>query len=270
MALAKSYDALNIKEKCVKSMPFEQLALLIESTGTLHAVKALLDRFESRLKVIRAISSSSHTPGMENIDHLLKRVATPKKRTPPKKTPWGREATKKATRPREMTMNPTILSRYQVRVALCAYMILSHPEAVFSGQGEQEIALAKSAEEFVQQFELLLKIVLEGPVHSSDEESDSMSPKRWTFRTQLAAFDKAWCSYLNCFVVWKVKDAQLLEGDLVRAACQLELSMMQKCKVTPDGNSSDLTHDMKAIQKQVYTHTHTHVCPFDQLQFYPE
>lgn len=251
VALAKSYDALNIKVKCVKSMPFEQLALLIESTDTLHAVKALLDRFESRLKVIRAIASSSHTPGMENIDHLLKRVATPKKRTPLRKTPWGREATKKAIRPREMTKNPTRLSRYQVRVALCAYMILSHPEAVFSGQGEQEIALAKSAEEFVQQFELLLKIVLEGPVHSSDEESDSMSPKRWTFRTQLAAFDKAWCSYLNCFVVWKVKDAQLLEGDLVRAACQLELSMMHKCKVTPDGDSSDLTHDMKAIQKQV-------------------
>ena len=42
----------------------------------------------------------------------------------------------------------------------------------------------------------------------------------------LQRFDKAWCSYLNCFVVWKVKDARLLEEDLVRAACQLELSMI--------------------------------------------
>ncbi|KAJ6342852.1 hypothetical protein OIU78_010716 [Salix suchowensis] len=42
---------------------------------------------------------------------------------------------------------------------------------------------------------------------------------------------------LNCFVVWKVKDAQSLEGDLVRAACQLEL--------TPGGSN-----DIKAIQKQ--------------------
>lgn len=251
MSLAKAYDALNIKEKHVKSMPFEQLALLIESADTLHAVKALLDRFESRLKVLRAIASTSHTPGTENIDHLLKRVATPKKRTTPRKTPRGREA-KKATTSRETANNLTRLSRYPVRVALCAYMILSHPEAVFSGQGEREIALAKSAEEFVHEFELLLKIVLEGPVHSSDEESESVTPKRSTFRSQLAAFDKAWCGYLNCFVLWKVKDAQLLEEDLVRAACQLELSMMQKCKMTPEGDSSDLTHDLKAIRKQVY------------------
>jgi hypothetical protein len=53
-------------------------------------------------------------------------------------------------------------------------------------------------------------------------------------------------------VVWKVKDARLLEEDLVRAACKLELSMMQTCKLTVDGQSSNnLTHDMKAIQKQV-------------------
>jgi hypothetical protein len=51
--------------------------------------------------------------------------------------------------------------------------------------------------------------------------------------------------------VWKVKDAQSLEEDLVRAACQLELSMIQKCKLTPEGSTDALTHDMKAIQKQV-------------------
>lgn len=232
-------------------MPFEQLAVLIGSPDTLHAVKALLDRFEGRLKVLRAVASTKHTASLENIDHLLKRVASPKKRTTPRIALRGRDA-KKAATSRETVKNPAKVSRYPVRVALCAYMILSHPEAVFSGQGEREIALAKAAKEYVREFELLLKIVLEGPVHSSDEESDSMTPKRSTFRSQLATFDKAWCSYLNCFVIWKVKDAQLLEEDLVRAACQLELSMMQKCKMTPEGDSSDLTHDMKAIQKQVY------------------
>ncbi|POO04205.1 T-complex [Trema orientale] len=250
LALVKAYDTLNINEKCVKSMPFDQLAVLIGSPDTLHAVKALLDRFESRLKVSRAVASANHTAGLENIDHLLKRVASPKKRTTPRTALRGRD-TKKAATSRETARNPAKLSRYQVRVALCAYMILSHPEAVFSSQGEREIALAKAAEEFVREFELLLKIILEGPVQSSDEESDSMIPKRWTFKSQLATFDKAWCSYLNCFVIWKVKDAQLLEEDLVRAACQLELSMMQKCKMTPEGDSSDLTHDLKAIQKQV-------------------
>lgn len=142
------------------------------------------------------------------------------------------------------------LSRYQVRIVLCVYMILGHPVAVFSDQGEREIDLAKSAEKFVQEFELLMKIILDGPIQSSNEESDHALARRWTFRSQLAAFDAAWCSYLNSFVMWKVNDAESLEEDLVRAACQLELSMIQTCKMTPDGDSGAVIHDMKAIQKQ--------------------
>lgn len=249
--MAKAYDALKISEKHVKSMPFEQLALTIESIDTLQTVKALLNRFESRLNIFRAVASNNHPSSLDNIDHLLKRVASPKRRTTPRTSLKGREANK-AAHLRETAKNPAKLSRYPVRVVLCAYMIISHPDAVFSGQGEREISLAKSAEEFIRELELLLKIILEGPLHSSDEESDSTISTRWTFRSQLAAFDKAWCSYLNFFAVWKVKDAQLLEEDLVRAACQLELSMIQTCKMTPEGYSSDLTHDMKAIQKQVY------------------
>lgn len=56
---------------------------------------------------------------------------------------------------------------------------------------------------------------------------------------------------MNNFVLWNVKDAQSLEGDLVRAACHLELSMIQTCKMTAEGDSGSLTHDMKAIQRQV-------------------
>jgi len=80
-------------------------------------------------------------------------------------------------------------------------MILGHPDAVFSGMEECEIALAKATQEFVHMFELLMKIVLDGLVHNFDEESVSAAMNRCTFRSQLAAFDKAWCSYLNCFVV---------------------------------------------------------------------
>ncbi|KAJ0078070.1 hypothetical protein Patl1_36836 [Pistacia atlantica] len=251
LELAKAYDALKIKETSVKTMPFEQLALLIESIATLQSMKALLDRLESRLKISRAVGAvDDHTFSLDNIDHLLKRVASPKRRLN-SRTPLKSRDAKKVGPPREAGRCPAKLSRYPVRVVLCAYMILGHPDAVFSGQGEREIALAKSAEQFVRQFEILIKIILEGPIQSSAEESDSLLPKRWTFRSQLAAFDKAWCSYLNCFVMWKVKDAKSLEDDLVRAACQLELSMIRKCKMTPDGENSALTHDMKAIQKQV-------------------
>ncbi|KAF9685015.1 hypothetical protein SADUNF_Sadunf03G0010300 [Salix dunnii] len=248
--LAKDYDALKINEDCVKSMPFEQLARLIESTGTLQTAKAILDRLESRFRVSMAVATIDHPSSLENIDHLLKRVATPKKRTTPRSSTRSREA-KRVGATRESARSAAKLSRYPVRIVLCAYMILGHPDAVFSGQGQREIALAKSAEDLIREFELLIRIILDGPVHSSDEESESISPKRCTFRSQLAAFDKEWCSYLNCFVVWKVKDAQSLEEDLVRAACQLELSMIHKCKLTPEGSADALTHDMKAIQKQV-------------------
>ncbi|KAF2293834.1 hypothetical protein GH714_005049 [Hevea brasiliensis] len=223
--LAKNYDALKIHESSVKPMPFEQLARLIESATTLQTVKALLDRLESRLRVSRAVGSN-HSISLDNIDHLLKRVATPRKRVSTRNSVRSREA-KKVGAVREAARSPAKSSRYPVRVVLCAYMILGHPDAVLSGQGDH------------------------GPIQSSDEESDSISPKRCTFRSQLATFDKAWCSYLNCFVVWKVKDAQSLEEDMVRAACQLELSMIQKCKLTPEGDSDALSHDMKAIQKQV-------------------
>ncbi|KAA3453995.1 T-complex protein 11-like protein 1 [Gossypium australe] len=245
--LAKAFDSLKINENSVKQMPFEQLALLIESVTTLQTVKALLDRIENRIKAARAIGATDHLSSLDNIVHLLKRVATPKRRTTPRTSMRSRE-TKRVVSGKEVV---TTVSRYPVRVFLCAYMILGHPEAVLSGQGEREIALAKSAEAFVLEFELLVKIILEGPIQSPDEESDSTLSKPLTFRSQLAAFDKAWCSYLSSFVVWKVKDARSLEEDLVRAACQLELSMIQKCKLTPEGDNTALTHDMKAIQRQV-------------------
>ncbi|KAE8726441.1 hypothetical protein F3Y22_tig00006888pilonHSYRG00016 [Hibiscus syriacus] len=243
--LAKAFDSLKINESSVKSMPFEQLALLIESHSTLHG---LLDRIESRIKASREAGATDHLSCLDNIDHLLKRVATPKRRTTPRTSVRSREA-KRVVSGREAAN--TSSSRYPVRVFLCACMILGHPEAVLSGQGEQEIALAKSAEAFVREFELLVKIILEGPILRSDKEPKTALSKCLTFRSQLASFDKAWFFYLSCFVVWKVKDVQSFEGDLVRAACQLELSVIQKSKLTTEGDNTALTHDMKAIQRQV-------------------
>lgn len=249
--LAKAYEVLQINKESVKSMPFEQLARLIGSASTLQTVKAVLDRLESRLKICQDVAVTNSPLRCDNIDHLLKRVASPiRKGTAPKSSTRTRQA-RKVGASKQPARSPAQLSRYQVRVVLCAYMILGHPDAVFSGQGEREVALATSAEGFVREFEVLLRIILDGPIHNFDEESETMSASRCTFRSQLAAFDKAWCTYLNCFVVWKVRDAQSLVEDLVRAACQMELSMIQTCKMTPHGESIALTHDMKAIQKQV-------------------
>lgn len=249
LQLAKSFNALNINKSSVTSLPFEKLALMIESGSTLQTTKALLDRLEIRYVLSRAFASTPSPFCRDDIDHLLKRVATPKRRATPRKSMANREARKQGSS-KQAPKTPPKLSRYQVRVVLCAYMILGHPASVFSGHGDREVALAESAEKFVREFELLVEIMLYGPRQNSNN-SDHVSARRLNFRSQLAAFDSAWCSYLNSFVVWKVKDAESLEEDLVRAACHLELSMIQTCKMTPEGESGSLTHDMKAIQRQV-------------------
>ncbi|XP_022867788.1 uncharacterized protein LOC111387460 [Olea europaea var. sylvestris] len=164
--LTRAYSQLNINEGSVKGMPFEQFALLIQSTATLRTTKALLDRVEKRFNLTRMAGSAPNTSSFDDINHLLKRVASPKRRVTPRKNVSSRED-KKTTAIRQAAKTPVKLSRYQVRV------------------------------------------------------------------------------------VWKVKDARSLEDDLVKAACRLELSMIQTCKMTPDGDSGSLAHDMKAIQKQV-------------------
>ncbi|KAI3712412.1 hypothetical protein L1987_70968 [Smallanthus sonchifolius] len=244
--LAKNYSVLNINEDHVKSMPFDQFAVLIEAPSKLQTTKALFDRLEICYKALVSMASGISYDGQNDIDHLLKRVASPSRRTTPR-TPARSRHVKKPGPARAVSKTPIIKpSRYQVRVVLCAYMIVAHPDAVFSGQGQRETALAESAKKFVQEFELLINVIL----HGRGEGSEPVLPRR-TFRSQLSAFDLAWCAYLNSFVVWKVKDAESLEEDLVRVACQMEISMMQKCKLTPEGDNADLTHDMRAIQKQV-------------------
>ncbi|KAG8082082.1 hypothetical protein GUJ93_ZPchr0014g47261 [Zizania palustris] len=245
LTLVQAYDALGINEKSVKSMPFEKLAMSLESPTVLQATKELLDRLEKRLLICESGGSS-----VENIDHLLKRLGSPKRKVPPSRTRIGAKRVARGSRGSE-TSRP---SRYSLRVVLCAYMILAHPGAVLSGQGEREKLLMESAKNFVQEFEILIKIILDGPGSSAlrqsiESSSDVIGQRK--FRNQLPNFDKAWCAYLYRFVVWKLKDAKSLEEDLVRAACKLELSMMQTCKLTSDGQSDNLSHDMKAIQKQV-------------------
>ncbi|XP_051216913.1 uncharacterized protein [Lolium perenne] len=260
VVLARAFDILGINQESVDSMPFEKLALCIESPEVLQTTKALLDRLESRF--ILSQSSSSSTP--ENIDHLLKRLGSPKTRILPSSAGRARVTPKRATRNSDAGKLP----RYSPRVVLCAYMILGHPSAVFNVRGEREKLLVESATNFVKEFELLMKTILDGldgacilrqstldavsPGSSTYQESSSIAADRKKFRSQLVSFDKAWCAYLYHFVVWKAKDAKSLEEDLVTAACKLELSMMQTCKITTEGRSDNLNkNNLNAIQKQV-------------------
>ena len=152
---------------------------------------------------------------MDNIDHLLRRVATPRK----KKTPSTRkdqERKERVTPGRRVAVISAKMSKFPVRVVLSAFMIFGQPDAMFNSQSDQEAALNDSAKGFVREFKLLIKVIKEGPVKMYVGES-----KLRTLRSQLDLFDKAWCTFFYSFVIWKVKDAWLLEDDKVRAACQL-------------------------------------------------
>ncbi|KAL8138341.1 hypothetical protein V2J09_004342 [Rumex salicifolius] len=247
--LTKAFISFSLNEKSVKQLPFEQLALKLGSDMTLKAVRSLLERLETRLLIQYAVGNGINSrTQVENIDLLLKRVASESRK--------GRsnhrsriKAVKKGGSSKEHTQSKKV-SRYQVRILLCAYMILGHPDAVLSRKGELETALADSAAKLIREFELLVKVILGG----SDAENKceiTSTGSTVSFRRQLEEFDQAWCTYLFQFVVWKTKDAESLEQDLIKAASQLELSMMRTCKMTSEGGQGGLTHGMKFIQKQV-------------------
>ncbi|GJM85258.1 hypothetical protein PR202_ga01693 [Eleusine coracana subsp. coracana] len=243
VALAKAFEALGINQHSVVSMPFEELAHCIESPTVLHTTKAFLDWLESCFYLSE--SSSSSKP--DNIDHLIEHLESPQKTA-------GNSDTSK-------------LPTYSPKVVLCAYMIVGHPKYILSEEGEREEQLRNSAARFVKKFEQLVKTVLDGPddacisshsmldvgspESSNYQESLSTVADGKKFRSQLIAFDKAWCAYHYHFVTWKGEDAESLEEDLITAACKLQLSMMQTCKITTEGQPNNLNGDFDPVQKQV-------------------
>ncbi|KAK3158194.1 hypothetical protein QOZ80_2AG0134020 [Eleusine coracana subsp. coracana] len=88
------------------------------------------------------------------------------------------------------------------------------------------------------------------PTYSPKESLSTVADGK-KFRSQLIAFDKAWCAYHYHFVTWKGEDAESLEEDLITAACKLQLSMMQTCKITTEGQPNNLNGDFDPVQKQV-------------------
>ncbi|CAH8376632.1 unnamed protein product [Eruca vesicaria subsp. sativa] len=202
IVLARAYRDLGIDAKSIEIVPFEQLAIQMNSLTVIRTVKELLDRLEIRLTL-------SQGSTVKNINHLLKHIFPPARRgnSPSSVTPseqrspnfnkMGHEKLKK-------------IARYPARIFLCAYMIKQHPDAIFRGRGENEIALVDSAASLIREFELLVKIILEG----LGDNVSLLTPGPKKFRSQLEAFDKTWCSYLKGFVVWKINDAKLLENEL--------------------------------------------------------
>ncbi|KAJ8759296.1 hypothetical protein K2173_006816 [Erythroxylum novogranatense] len=223
-SLAKACLSLGIDEKIVKTIPFEDLAHRMELTTTIQTVKAFVGCLECRLMISQAVIGSMCNTA--NIDHLLQYVAFSTHRDSSSKVFGGGVKSMKLGNKEAQKL--VKLSRYPVRVLLCAYMIIRHPDIVFSMQKAN----------FSREFELLIKIIINGPIRCAKVDESFVGSGCRTFRSQLEAFDRAWCSYLHHFVDWK----KLLERDLVRAACQLEHS------TTRSGNASK--DKLKALKEQ--------------------
>ncbi|XP_023636199.1 uncharacterized protein LOC17883095 isoform X2 [Capsella rubella] len=222
--LASAYHSLGINEKSIESVPFEQFAIQMNSVSVIQTVKELLDRLEIRLTL-------SQASNVENINHLLKHIFPPARRgNSPSSTSKGEKKTPNSNKTGYKKLKKT--ARYPARIFLCAYMIKQHPGAIFRGRGEHEITLVEFATHLIREFELLVKIILEGPECTLPGNVSFVAPRPKKFRSQLEAFDKAWCSYLKGFVVWKINDAKLLEKDLARTQ-EPELSAVSKHASSP-------------------------------------
>lgn len=280
LKLAGDFVACSINQHGVISLPFEQVVARITSPLNLRCVRALLTRLESRFFLLSASRSN-----IAQIDHLLKRLfpvnrkagGSAKRTSSRGHVQETAEACKITTSAdsKEVDCGTGMsnggssrnkeekrLDRYPVRVFLCAYMILGHPEAVFSAKGEREDALSKASLKLVLEFEALVSTIVNGPgsmchtrpstpSFTSEVKTNSDGTTR-SFAVQLAEFDAAWGSYLYQFVAWKTVDAHLLEEDLIKAACQLELSMLQKCCLSSQSTGVQANLDNQAIQQQVF------------------
>ncbi|KAG7615369.1 putative T-complex 11 protein [Arabidopsis thaliana] len=221
--LARAYHELGINEKSIESVPFEQFAIQMNSVSVIQTVKALLDRLEIRLTLSKASN-------VENINHLLKHIFPPVRRgKSPSPMSKGEQNSPNSKMGYQKLKK---IARYPARIFLCAYMIKQHPGAIFRGRGEHEIALVESATCLIREFELLVKVILEGPESTLPGNVSFVAQRPKRFRSQLEAFDKAWCSYLEGFVVWKINDAKLLEKDLARTQ-ESELSEVSKHTSSP-------------------------------------
>lgn len=227
-------------------MSFEQLAFKIELPTTIQTTKALVNRLESWH--MNSLKANGNLSSLENIDKLLRRVASPIRKGTPNpntKKKVSRDFLSSEEAPLSLFTGP----RYPVRILLCSYVILGYPDAIFNRRAECENSLAMSAGNFVREFELLLKTIKDGPLQVAQKETDPSNSSRISFRSQIVIFDKAWCSYLSGFVAWKDNDSKFLEDELVRAACELEISLRKSYRRAPHGDSADPEHD--SFSKQV-------------------
>ena len=138
-------------------------------------------------------------------------------------------------------------ARFPARVFLCAFMIRSFPEVVFSeATGPREAALHAQALAMTADFRALLKTCV---------SADEGSRRPGAVARALAAFDQSWVAFADRFATWKTKDAAALEADLIGVVCRLQESVFEKCGTLDVERDQAVarSHDLSAIVLQLKT-----------------
>ncbi|KXZ46915.1 hypothetical protein GPECTOR_39g409 [Gonium pectorale] len=127
---------------------FAEAAIGVKAEGELYAlVQDLMHRLEHRLEARNSASSSRGLGGGHGNGHGGAKAA-----------PDNAARLLRRLFPRAPRDAP--LERYPPRVLLCAFMVVRHPEVVFSGAGPREAALADAARGLVARFEALLERIM--------------------------------------------------------------------------------------------------------------
>lgn len=244
--LSQEFADLGICAEIAAELDFDSLSSALQKPRAINHTASFLRRLQSKyLLTQKANELGPEDPCLVLLDKLF--------------------STKSNTVDKENT------PRYPVRVFLCAYMILGHPEIVLGGvMPEQENMLQVAAAEMLSAFECLHEYLQRPPAFqnatdgllsppSSPEKTARMlggsnhhlvvDRKLSTFASLLHKFDEAWQTYLKHFTKWKVSDSEVLEADLLEMACKMMSSMVLKGAL--DEEHLALSPDLQAVFEQV-------------------
>ncbi|GFR44293.1 hypothetical protein Agub_g5504, partial [Astrephomene gubernaculifera] len=131
---------------------FDRFAAALRSPATLKAAQALMRRLEQRLALRESRPTSQDQPPSGSYGS----PPSPSQPSPQPTVATASDVSRLLRRLHPRAAKDAPLERYPPRVLLCAFMIVRHPEVVFSGAGEREAALATAASDLVVRLEALL------------------------------------------------------------------------------------------------------------------
>lgn len=125
-----------------------------------------------------------------------------------------------------------------IRTFLSAYLVLGHPQQVFSTDGIQEQDLIAKAKMMLETFETLVSAPLSHPGFAS------ISPR-------LAAFQDCYASFQSAFTAWKDHDSSFLTNTMVAQFVELDAIWQSVKDDTAGGVADDYREGIQKNQTMI-------------------